>query len=395
MYDDGYRSPNVDCTTPGGFGCWGHRGNILINILDATETLVGGAGYASTGEGPSYAFLMLYGYETSDLVFTWTSELPYFSTPPTTEPLPPPTVTGISPTWGSVVGGTTVTVSGVDVAGVTAVEFGTTPATEVSCTSDSTCTAKSPADSPGTVAVTVTTTAGTSSTGTSDQFTYVSPTVLALEGSGQSAISGTRFRDPLIATVELSDSPGAQTPVTFTVATGSASFGGHASATTGTDANGVATAPTLTAGKTAGAVTVTVTTPGGSSPATYRLTVLPVAANLDIKLSGPPTVSDGLTFHVVVVVTNHGPSTAKGVVTTLVLPTSGVAVTEEDGAARSGFILTWTTSTLASGRAATYIIDLRVLPESNSRVTITAATHAHVHDPDPANNTARMALRLG
>jgi hypothetical protein len=74
---------------------------------------------------------MLYDYETSDLVFTWASELPYFSIPPATEPLLPPTVTGITPTWGSAVGGTTVTVSGVDVAGVTAVEFGTTPATEV------------------------------------------------------------------------------------------------------------------------------------------------------------------------------------------------------------------------------------------------------------------------
>ena len=29
MYDDGYGSPNMDCTTPHGNGCWDHRANIL------------------------------------------------------------------------------------------------------------------------------------------------------------------------------------------------------------------------------------------------------------------------------------------------------------------------------------------------------------------------------
>jgi len=29
MYDDGYGSPNVDCTTPTAAGCWGHRRDIL------------------------------------------------------------------------------------------------------------------------------------------------------------------------------------------------------------------------------------------------------------------------------------------------------------------------------------------------------------------------------
>jgi hypothetical protein len=391
MYDDGYRSANVDCTKPGGFGCWGHRGAILLNILDATETLVGGGGYASTGEGPSYAFLMLYGYKTSDLVFTWASELRYFSTPPAVEPLPPPTVTGISPTWGSAVGGTTVTISGTYVAGT--IKFGTVLATDVTCTSDSSCTAESPPGSPGTVAVTLTTTAGTIRAGT---FTYVAPIARATRGNGQSAVSGDPFNTPLSAAVDVSGNPVPEDPVTFTVIRGSASFGSRVSVESNTGSRGVATAPRLlTAGSTPGLVIVTATAAGVSLPATYRLTVLPAGANLDVKLSGPRKVPDGLTFQVVTRVTNHGPSTATRVVTKVVLPTSSLAITEQDGATRSGSVLTWTTSILARGRSTSYVIVLKVLPRSNSSVAISATTYSQDHDPDTANNTARMALRLG
>jgi len=84
-----------------------------------------------------------------------------------------PTVTGVSPTTGSVLGGTSVTVTGTGFTGATAVKFGTTAATAFTFVSDTSITATSPAGTAGTVDITVTTPAGTSATSTADQFTYV------------------------------------------------------------------------------------------------------------------------------------------------------------------------------------------------------------------------------
>jgi hypothetical protein len=43
MYDDGYGSPNLDCTSPTAEGCWGHRDDILAGFA---APLVMGAAYA-------------------------------------------------------------------------------------------------------------------------------------------------------------------------------------------------------------------------------------------------------------------------------------------------------------------------------------------------------------
>lgn len=89
-----------------------------------------------------------------------------------------PTVTGVSPTSGTTLGGTVVTVSGTDLTGASAVRFGTTTATGVIVSSSTSLTAISPAGSAGIVDVTVTTPSGTSATSSADQFTYVAPVVL-------------------------------------------------------------------------------------------------------------------------------------------------------------------------------------------------------------------------
>ncbi len=85
-----------------------------------------------------------------------------------------PTVTAVSPAQGSEGGGTAVTISGVDLAGATAVEFGNTPATGVGYNSATQqVTATSP---PGTgiVDVNVVTPSGTSQVDPpGDQFTYI------------------------------------------------------------------------------------------------------------------------------------------------------------------------------------------------------------------------------
>ena len=83
-----------------------------------------------------------------------------------------PAVTGISPAGGSVLGGTSVTISGSDLASATSVKFGATSATIVSDTATSITATAPAAAATGTVNVSVTTAAGTSTTSGADQFFY-------------------------------------------------------------------------------------------------------------------------------------------------------------------------------------------------------------------------------
>jgi large repetitive protein len=90
----------------------------------------------------------------------------------------PPVVTGISPSQGSPAGGTVVTITGTSFNGATAVRFGSSPATSLSV-KDTMITATAPAETGGTVDVTVTTQSGTSVTSAADRFTYVNPLTAA------------------------------------------------------------------------------------------------------------------------------------------------------------------------------------------------------------------------
>ncbi len=93
-------------------------------------------------------------------------------TPESGEPPPAPTVTKVSPSTGFTGGGTSVTVTGTNLSGASAVKFGSTNATSYTVNSSTSITATSPSGS-GTVDVTVTTGSGTSSTSSADHFTYV------------------------------------------------------------------------------------------------------------------------------------------------------------------------------------------------------------------------------
>ena len=94
---------------------------------------------------------------------------------------PVPNVTAVSPTNGSTLGGTSVTITGTNLTGATAVKFGTTSATSYTVINDSDITATSPAHTAGGVDVTVTTPGGTSAATAADSYTYVkaTPTVSA------------------------------------------------------------------------------------------------------------------------------------------------------------------------------------------------------------------------
>jgi hypothetical protein len=83
-----------------------------------------------------------------------------------------PCVTSISPKSGPAAGGTSVTISGLNFTGATAVKFGTAAATGVVVHSATSITATAPPGT-GTVKVTVTTPAGTSPTSPFDRFKYI------------------------------------------------------------------------------------------------------------------------------------------------------------------------------------------------------------------------------
>jgi sugar lactone lactonase YvrE len=84
-----------------------------------------------------------------------------------------PTVTSVFPSSGPIAGGTSVTISGTNFTGATAVKFGTFAATSFTVNSANSITAISTAEAAGTVDVTVTTAGGTSATGNADHFTYI------------------------------------------------------------------------------------------------------------------------------------------------------------------------------------------------------------------------------
>ena len=157
-----------------------------------------------------------------------------------------PTVSAVSPDEGPTAGGTTVTITGTDFTGATAVDFGTTPAL-FTVDSATEITATSPAGAAGPVSVTVVTPEGTSATSDADIFTYfATPTVSAVSPTEGPTAGGTTV------TITGTDFTGATavdfgtTPALFTV--------DSATEITATSPAG-----------TAGPVNVTVVTPGGTS----------------------------------------------------------------------------------------------------------------------------------
>jgi hypothetical protein len=96
---------------------------------------------------------------------------------------PTPTITAVSPYYGSVAGGTTVTITGHDFNSASAVKFGTTPAATFKVDSETQITATAP---PSTtvqrVDITATTVAGTSVPTSTDRFSYEGCVVPKLKG---------------------------------------------------------------------------------------------------------------------------------------------------------------------------------------------------------------------
>ena len=173
-------------------------------------------------------------------------------------------VTLLSPTFGPAAGGTSVTILGSGFTGPATVDFGATPATNVTVNSTTSITATSPAGS-GLVDVTVLTPGGTSATSAADQFSFVPSVTLLSAMSGPTA-------------------GGTSVTITGTGFTGATAvkFGTYAATSFMVSS---ATSITATSPAGLGVVDVTVTTPGGTS-----------ATSSSDQFSFTPLVSQTITF---------------------------------------------------------------------------------------------------
>ena len=178
-----------------------------------------------------------------------------------------PSVASISPDAGLPAGGTSVSVTGANFTGATAVNFGTTAGTGLVVNSATSISITSPAGTSGTtVDVTVVSSNGTSATGPADKFTYegvptvtgVSPNTGPTTGGTSVTVTGTNFTDA--------------TAVNF-----------GATAGTGLVVNSATSISITSPPGTAGTIDVTVTTPVDTS-ATSRAD--------DFTYVAPPTVTD-------------------------------------------------------------------------------------------------------
>jgi IPT/TIG domain len=212
---------------------------------DASNQLVNGDVFAVLTHGGNYAKVQVlnYGYDLGIIweTFSGTSPSDQFTY------LASPAVANVTPNQGSALGGTQVTVGGSGFTGASAVQFGAAASASFLVTSDVALQAVSPSGS-GTVDVTVTTLAGTSPTGSADQFTYIPPPVVTgltpnIQFAGNSiVVSGSGFTGASAVTF------GSVPAASFTVNSDSQL--------------------TVVVPQGSGTVDVTVTTPGGTSAIT-------------------------------------------------------------------------------------------------------------------------------
>ena len=201
----------------------------------------------------------------------------------------PPMVTAISPATGPTSGGTGVVVQGSGFTETTTVSFGTTPATSVTVTSVTSLLATSPPHPQGRVNVVVKSPTGTSPDSPSDVFTYtslappvvtgISPSTGTVGGKTEVVLTGTGFTStakvnfgtqpassvtvtgPSVLTVVAPPHPPGAVTVTVTTPSGT-SAGSAADQFTYTPPPGGASG---TPGTTSGTPGATSSTPGGTS----------------------------------------------------------------------------------------------------------------------------------
>gem|GEM_PF-1359267 len=284
-------------------------------------------------------------------------------------PPDPPTVTSVSPTGGSTTGATVVTIDGTGFTGSTTFDFGTAPATGVTCVSTLECTATVPsAAAVGPVTVTATVGGLTSTTVGAPSYTYspvvAPPTVAAVTAASGPVGGGTAVT---VTGTGFDTTPGA---TAFT-------FGVNKSATGATCAT--TTSCTVTTPRGFPGIVDVVATVGSQSSATSTADRFVFTANI---LSAPPapTVSG--------VAPTTGP-TAGG--TTVTITGTGFSTTAGattvafgTGHAATNVTCTSTTSCTAdSPSAAAGTVDVVVTVGAQSSTTSSADQFAYVAPPAP------------
>jgi hypothetical protein len=245
----------------------------VTSLSASSGPLAGGATVTVTGSGFTGADLVLFGSLAAPS-FTVTSDTSITATAPAGEAagaidvrvdtpgggisdvasgdvytyVAAPAVTGLSPSAGALVGGTSVVITGTGFTGASSVKFGAASAS-FTVNSDTQVTATAPSGSAGVVDVTITTAGGASPVSSADRYTYTNaPTVSGMTPATDTASGG------VPVTVTGSNLSGA-TSVTF--------GGTAADFTVVSNTSLVVTAPA----HAAGGVTVSVSGPGGSASA--------------------------------------------------------------------------------------------------------------------------------
>lgn len=191
--------------TPAGTGLQTFTANLpihageLIGVDPSNDTDKIGVAEVS---GASYGFIFPPPFDTATVAPSGTNAGKEVAL--SAEVQPTPAVASISPSFGSVAGGTSVTITGTDFTAASAVKFGTTPASGFTVDSETQITAIAPASAAvGQVDVTVTTLAGTSPTSYGDRFTYDGCVVPRLKGKKlKRSKSAVRAADCKVGTIK-------------------------------------------------------------------------------------------------------------------------------------------------------------------------------------------------
>ncbi|MGY1942887.1 beta strand repeat-containing protein, partial [Nocardia asiatica] len=309
--------------------------------------------------------------------------------------VPAPALASVVPGSGPGTGGNTVTLAGTGFTGAAAVRFGATPATSFTVVSDTQITAVAPAASAGPVAVTVTTSGGTSN-GVS--YTYVAAPTLGsvapnsgpttggntvlLTGTGLTGATTVRF--------------GANTAVSFSVVSDSlisavapAGAGGQVAVsvtTAGGTSNGVSytyvAAPTLgsvapNSGPAAGGNTVVLTGTGLTGATAVRFGTTPAASFTVLSATQIAAVAPSRPDGPVAVTVSTPGGTSNGVVYTYLAAPAIAAVYPDQAPASGG------TTAVLNGTGFTGVTAVRfgtatppftVISDTLIRVTVPAGT---------------------
>jgi len=199
-----------------------------------------------------------------------------------------PTVTLVTPSSGTMAGGTPVTIAGTNFAAGAEVTFGQSPASSVTVVNSTTITAVTPAHATGTVPVAVTN-IDTQTGGLANGFSYVSPTAPTIDDVAPA--SGSTLGGTIVAITGTNLVPGA-----------TVSFGGVPSAMV--NVNGSTSIVATTPPHVAGPVTVTVTNPDAQTVSRFSgftfvstaPSVSAVAPNSGLTTGGASVTINGTNF---------------------------------------------------------------------------------------------------